>query len=296
MSEREPLSSYLQWDRIPELKEPFMVAGFHGWSDAGCVSSDTVEYLIEHLRPTVFATMTNEPFLNSTLERPIGHIEGGLIHHLEPMSTELAVWSNPDGDHDLIIVLAKEPHFNWLLYAHVLLSVMLRLGVKRLYTMGGVQDTISHSAPLRISIVGSSRATVEMTVGLDEGIQPADYYGPVSIHSCLVSMCAERGIDAISLWGHVPAYLQKNPRLVARLITILSAVAGLQCPVERLIRKSIEMDRKINEILAKDPNLKQFVESMEGNKDLRTPPASDDKIIRLNDFLRRDSHTDPKRR
>jgi proteasome assembly chaperone (PAC2) family protein len=212
------------------------------------------------------------------------------------MATELAVWSNPDGDHDLIILLAKEPHLNWLLYSHILLSVMLRLGVKWLYTLGGVQDTVSHSAPPRISVVASSEAAVEMAVGLDGGIEPADYYGPVSIHSCLVRMCAERGIEAVSLWGHVPAYLQKNPRLVAKLVSILSAVAGLHCPVERLIRKSIEMDRKINEILAKDPNLKQFVESMEDSNDIESPTANDDKIIRLNDFLRRDFHTDPKRR
>jgi proteasome assembly chaperone (PAC2) family protein len=292
MSQKEPSLDYLKWDYVPELREPFFVAGFHGWSDAGSVSTDTLQYLMEQLRPRTFASLSNEPFVNYALDRPVGEIEDGIIRNLEPMATMLTFCSIPEGKHDLVLSLGREPNFNWLMYTSTLLEAMQRLGVKRLYTLGGVQDTISHTASPRISVVASSGAAVAASINIEENIQPADYYGPVSIHSYLVGMCEEREIEAISLWGHVPAYLQKNPRMIARMVTIIGKAAGMECPTESLVKKSIELDRRIDEILAKDPNLKQFVENIEGKGD-PPPQGGGDNVIRLNDFLRRDSHKDP---
>lgn len=293
MSQQDLPASYLQWHEVPKLKDPFMVIGFHGWSDAGSVSSDTISHLVENLRPRVFATFTSEPFINYTMDRPIGQIEDGLIIALEPMVTELAWWSNPRGENDLVVVLGKEPHFGWLLYGQVLFGAMERLSVRRLYTIGGVQDTISHATPPQISVVGTSADVVETIVAIEDEIEPADYYGPVSIHSCLLKIGKEKGVEGLSLWGHAPPYLQKNPRIVAKLVRILNNAGGMECPVDDLMRRSIELDRKINEILAKDPNLKQLVETIEGKKRSGTPSPGSEKIIRLNDFLRRDSTDDP---
>lgn len=293
MSLKDPTAPYVHWDDVPELQDPCMIVGFHGWSDAGGVSSDTVAYLYEALQPQVFATISNEPFMNYALDRPTGQISGGLINYVEAMITEVAWCSNADGEHDLVLLLGKEPHFNWVLYTKVVLGIMQRVGANRLCTVGGVQDTVSHTAAPRISIVATSEGAVESAVLLGDGIQAADYYGPVSVHTCLLNLCRESDIEGISLWGHVPAYLQKNPRVVGKMVTIINKMIGLQCPIDRLRMKAVEIDRRINEILAKDPNLKQFVESIEQKKE-SIPQSGRDKIIRLNDFLRRDPNKDPK--
>jgi hypothetical protein len=141
-------------------------------------------------------------------------------------------------------------------------------------------------------MVASSAGVISDLVGLEESIKLSDYYGPVSIHSCLIRTSMDSGIEGVSLWGHAPPYLQKNPRLVAKLVSILNKATGMQCPVDLLIRKSIELDRRIHEILSKDPNLKQFVQSIEGTKRSRPTTPGSDKIIRLNDFLHRDSDDD----
>ncbi len=98
---------------------------------------------------------------------------------------------------------------------------------------------------------------------------------------------------AATLWGHVPAYLQRSPRVVYKLITILNKAVGMKCPVQILRQQSIELDRKISEALAKDPGLRQFVESIEEKRSQKEPSSSDDKIIHMNDFLRRDPKKDP---
>jgi predicted ATP-grasp superfamily ATP-dependent carboligase len=134
---------------------------------------------------------------------------------------------------------------------------------------------------------------VAQTVDLVDGIRAANYHGPISIHSRLLHACSEAGVQAVSLWGHVPVYLQYNPWLVIKLVKILNEVVGMQCPVEPLKRQSIELDRRINEALAQDSNLKQFVETIEGREDTRAQDGRNDNIIRLNDFLRRETRIDP---
>ena len=71
------------------------------------------------------------------------------------------------------------------------------------------------------------------------------------------------------------------------MITILNQAVGMKCPVDALRQKSIEMDRKIDEALGRDPSLKQFVETIEQKEDTETS-SGDDKVIRLNHFVRRD--------
>jgi len=293
MTEINAPKSPLEWHDVPDLTQPLLVTGFHGWSDAGSVSSDTLTFLIDTLRPRVFATLDEESFVNYTLDRPIAQIEDGVIHEMEPMACCFASWANSDAGHDLVLFLGREPHFSWQSYSRIVLDLIDKLGVIRLYTVGGVQDTVSHTSPPLISVVGSSPSVVTETLQLGAGLRAAEYYGPVSIHSCLVRTCSEAGIEAVSLWGHVPAYLQKSPRVVTKLVALLNRVVGMHCPVHGLKQKTQELDKKINEALLRDPSLKKFVDSIEQEKKSETQAKKDDKIIRLDDFVRRDSRNDP---
>ncbi len=285
--------SKVNWHEIPTLKAPILVAGFRGWADAASVSSDTLQFLMDMLKPQTAATISDEPFVHYTTDRPIAQVENGIIHELETMITELFYWINVDGDHDLLLLLAREPNLNWLTYADGVVDIIRRFNIFRLYTVGGVQDTISHSGPVAVSVVGSSPSVVTEVVALEQGIRAAEYYGPVSIHSYLIRACAEAAMEAVSLWGHVPAYLQKSPRVVAKIVSILNKAVGMNCSIEILKQKSLELDRKINEALAKDPDLKHLVEHMEENNYTGASLEGDDKVISMNDFLRRDPRKAP---
>ena len=80
---------------------------------------------------------------------------------------------------------------------------------------------------------------------------------------------------------------------MAKLVSILNKAVGMHCSVKSLNQKSIELDRKINEALARDPDLKHLVETIEGKDNPKTSLPGDDKVIRMNDFLRRDPRKDP---
>jgi proteasome assembly chaperone (PAC2) family protein len=292
MTDKDADKMLVTWLSVPQLRDPVLIAGFYGWSNAGNVSSDTLQYLYHILKPWVFATLSDEPFANFTIDRPVARIEKGIIQDLEPMISELACQSDPEAQHDLVLFLGREPHYGWPAYCEVLMNIMKRVGIEKLYTIGGVQDTVSHSGPAIVSVVCSSEPHVSELCKMGPSIRAADYCGPVSIHSYLVRACSQVGIEAGSLWGHAPAYLQKNPRLVAKMVTIVNGVTGMECPTDSLRQKSIELDRKINEAIARDPNLKRFVETVERENESDDVLTPDDKIIRLEDFLRRESHKD----
>jgi proteasome assembly chaperone (PAC2) family protein len=287
MDKMTSISSHFSWTCIPELRNPYLVVGFHGWSNAGSVSSDTLQYLKESLQPTLVATLSDEGFVNFSVDRPVARISGGTILEIEPMAGQFFAWTNADGERDLLIFLGKEPHFNWMAYSRIFVEFMHHLNVGRLYTIGGVQDTVSHASPVLVTMVGSFPHVAAEYAKTEHGLRPAEYHGPISIHSYLVKTCMDAGIEALSLWGHVPAYLQRSPRLVARMVSILNDAVGMECPVDALRQKAIELDRKIDEALGRDPGLKQFVETIEQKEDSETS-SSDENVIRLNQFLRRD--------
>ena len=102
----------------------------------------------------------------------------------------------------------------------------------------------------------------------------------------------EAEIEAMSLWGHVPAYLQRSPNVVKKLITVLNKAVGMKCPTQLLQQQSMDLDRKINEAIAKDPNLREMINSVEDKKSIDEPSSNTNNVIRLNDFLHRDPNKD----
>lgn len=292
MIDKDFLNLLVTWRKTPQLQRPVVVAGFFGWSNAGCVSSDTLEYLHAVLQPEVFASMSDEAFSNYTIDRPNTRIEDGVILEMEAFETNFSFHRNPNGRRDVVLFLGREPSYNWQSYSEMIIGVMQQLEVESFYTLGGVQDTVFHLNPPVVSVAAATSFIVSKICDALWSIVPATYSGPTSIHSYLIRACSDAGIEAASLWAHAPAYLQKNPRVVASLVDSINALTGLDVPTGHLAHQAIELDRKINEAMAKDPNLRKLVEAIESDEQSDTPTSSRDKVIRLEDFVRRDNHRD----
>jgi proteasome assembly chaperone (PAC2) family protein len=283
---------YLEWLNVPNLKDPFLIMGFQGWSNAADVATDSVRHLKDCFQTETVAALHEESFLHLTGDRPVAVIEEGLIREMEVCKSEISYAGNAEGAHDLVMFSGREPSIHWADYCGAVSEIISRLGIRKLFAIGGVQDTVSHSAQPLVTVVGSTSEAVEEAVALGPRIRPAQYHGPISIHSRLVGTAAHCGITAVSLWAHVPAYLQKSPKAVAAIITILNKASGATCAIDMLVRKSLELDRKIKEAVSKDPALKQYIEAIEGKTDWE-PGIRTDNVIRLKDFLKRDSSKEP---
>src|SRR5215467_8307421 len=64
------------------LREPFVVAGFGGWINAGSASTTALEHLVEHLRAYKVAELDPEWFYAFSDARPttVLNVEGERIH------------------------------------------------------------------------------------------------------------------------------------------------------------------------------------------------------------------------
>lgn len=198
------MENLIRFYELPSLKEPYLVAGFYGWSDGGKVSSMTLLYLLTKLPSKLFAEMNPEPFYDFTVRRPYVFYKSGMITNYVMPKNEFW-YVEKAGDRSLVLFLGEEPNLNWIKYVNIIMHVIKKLGIKRVYTVGGLLDRVPHTVEPIISFFINNENLKKDVWAL--GGKLTNYEGPSSIHSLILYACMKEGIEAMSIWGHSPIYL-----------------------------------------------------------------------------------------
>ena len=202
---------YLKIETEPSLVKPSLILGFTGWMDGGDVSTGTVQYLVNRLGATRFASIEPAGFYLynfpgtmefSALFRPRTKIEGGLIREFDEPSNVFFC----DGTNNLILFIGKEPNLAWSDYAGAIFEVCGRYGVERMVFIGSVSGLTPHTRQPRFSCVISDERIKTRLEGMP--IVMTDYAGPASVITYLSVEARKRGIEMLSLVAEIPAYLQ----------------------------------------------------------------------------------------
>lgn len=234
----------------PELKDPILVLGFRGWADAGKISSGCIGYLVKKLGAKKFGEIMPDDFYILQNSRPLGWIKDGVIEKLEWPSTELFYYKNMRGN-DLILLLADEPNFRPNEYIETIIYFASLYKVKRIYLIGGViaSEVSTTEEPLVEAVIGNPGLKEELKeyglgyVNYGSSKQPA----PVGIHSLLVLACQKRGIDAISLWGQAPPFVNIYPKSIRAILEKLAKMLKIDIDLEDIERASRDFDRLVEE-------------------------------------------------
>jgi proteasome assembly chaperone (PAC2) family protein len=276
----------------PILNAPDMVVALSGWADAAQVATGTVAYLARKLEANRFAEVNPDEFYNFPELRPTVTIENGVIASLRLPRANFFYWKAGLSGHDLILVHGVEPHHYWQRFSDLILDIADIMGVRRIYTLGGLYDRVPHTLPPRISGVVNNR---ELTTVLEEfGIVPIGYQGPASFHSMLLMECARLEKEAISLWGHTPFYIrmEANPMVCLALAGKLSEMLGLEVDLEELKQASEYLREMLDRLLAENKELALYVKKLEKEYLSQPAPSSEraedaERIIKeVEDFLR----------
>jgi proteasome assembly chaperone (PAC2) family protein len=274
----------------PKLKEPYLVAGFSGWPNAGEVATGAVGYLKDKLQATRFAELSPEDYYDFTSQRPTAVVEGGSLKALSFPAHEFFYWKRKKREHDLILLLGSEPHLRWLHFCQALLETAKGLGVVRVITLGGLFDRLPHTREPRITGV-VNRARLKEGLGR-LGIELTDYRGPSSFYSTLLVACARRRMDALSIWGHVPHYISvANPQVCLALVDKLAGVLNLELDLSDLEGPARELGRVLDRLMAQNSQLKGHVEMLEkeyGRERPTSPLRSQDVLKDVEEFLKRE--------
>lgn len=289
----------LSLNEHPALRRPALIAAFAGWPDAGEVATGAVRYLVAKLNARRLGYIDSDAFYDYGTARPVTSIERGALQSLRYPTSDLFYWRNPDEERDLVILLATEPQLRWRRYVRTVLNVARSLGVEMVVTLGGLFDSLPHTAVPRVSGLATSAALRERLVSLDTNL--SEYTGPSSIHTSVMMACQESGLDSVSLWGHNPHYVRTvaNPKVCHALLARVSALLGLHFNLSDLKAAGEYLDETLNRLLTQNEELRLYVTKLEEQVQGTREPEPDEPgegtehIIRdVEDFLRREQHRD----
>ena len=262
---------HLKIETEPSLVKPSLILGFTGWMDGGDVSTGTVQYLVNRLGATRFASIEPAGFYLynfpgtmefSALFRPRTKIEGGLIREFDEPSNVFFC----DGTNNLILFIGKEPNLAWSDYAGAIFEVCGRYGVERMVFIGSVSGLTPHTRQPRFSCVISDERIKARLEGMP--IVMTDYAGPASIITYLSVEAKKRGIEMLSLVAEIPAYLQGyNPRCVEAAVRCIAGIVGLHVEVTDLRELGDEFEKKVQEVLQTQPDLLDKIQKLETDYD-----------------------------
>ncbi len=279
----------------PALQRPQLVAAFAGWADAARVATGTVAYLARKLHGIRFAEVSADEFYDFSTSRPTVTIARGLISSLKLPHNTFFYWRS-ELDYDLILLDGTEPELHWQKFTDLILDFAAQLNINRIYTLGGLYDRVPHTREPRVSGVVNKPdllATLER-----HGITPIDYQGPSSVHSLLLTECARRKIEAISLWGHAPFYIrvETNPIVCLALVKKLTELLRIEIDLTELARAGDCLKATLNRLLAESGNLRDYVRKLEEQCEHegiapQEPAGDTDRIIEeVENFLRNQRH------
>jgi len=256
--------SVLSLRSTPEMRSPIIIIGFAGWPDAGGVSTLSVTYLKDSLNASQLGEITLSDFIDHTHHRPVVVIEDGMLRSISMPS--LDIYWGLTGERDVILIRGYEPISGWDKLVNAIFTLANKFGVEGLVSIGGLLDRIPHTRPVRVSFLTTDREMYYRATSL--GLRPSNYRGPASIHSFLMHECGKRGLRAVSIWGHVPSYLNiPNPRVAATVLEKVSALWDIHLDLDRLYVESTVFDGRVSGLVEQDQDLSRLVEKLEREYD-----------------------------
>ena len=278
----------------PPLKAPYLVAGFAGWPDGGGVSTGVVDFLTSYLAAERIGEITADNFYiyssPALASRPIVTVKQGLVQSLHFPSNELFVWRNQNGPHDLVVLQGIEPDLHWQQFADALVECVDTLGVERVYTIGGYLDYAPHTRVPRLSAMVTHEFLQEALRLSD--VEFAEYEGPTSIQSYLLTYCREQDIEGIGFWGGTPSYIQgAYPKVTQSMLELLSQLWNLPLELSMFEEQTAELESSLHEQIDSSPELAEYIKRLEQAYDMDEPEpplfGTDTMVDEIEQFLRR---------
>ena len=274
-------------ERMPHLRDPFLIAGFDGWGNALDISRGMVDYLIKKLDAQPFGRINPDLFYRFDENRPVVDIREGLLLGVTPPGGTLYAATNRSQGRDIILLKAIEPNLRWFHFVESLLSLCHGAGVRTIISLGGMYDNVLHTDTV-MSGLASNEELRSMLMEKKVGV--IDYRGPGAIHSTIMEYAKKRGFECVSLWCHCPYYLQGTTHfgLLSHLGAFLASWAGFDLDTEELEKTWKELSKQIQGVIDNSPELQGMINDLRKAKIKGSWDSArkHDKVIHLEDFLK----------
>ena len=210
----------IEFDGLPELVDPVLIAAFEGWNDAGDSASGAISHLCEVWDAQPLADLDSEEYYDYQVNRPHISTDESGVRQLSWPSTRLYVARIPLAQRDVILVQGIEPNMKWQQFVREILGLAAELDVSMVVTLGALLSDTPHTRP--VPVTGTS---TDIKVGAELGLEPSSYEGPTGIVGVLQEACMRFGQRS-------PTMLRSRhaPRQPSRCCAALKICWICRCP------------------------------------------------------------------
>lgn len=266
---------------------------FSGWPDAG----EMIEFTLSELKSMVplelVAEWNLEAHWHTESLRPVVHVQHGQIKNLE-WPTFRFLRGRYGQLEPFLVGSGPEPSRDWRGFTADLLDLLGRWGCGEVILLGSLYDQIFHDEVVLSAVVQDARGYNQLR---ELGCRPADYVGPSSIHSAILDAARGTEMRCLSIWTHLPFYLQGPHELTsARCLEIIASLLGFTLDPVHLRQKWHEREGDIEELIHGNHELRQAIEVLKNDRH-RRKSGSPTNVLRMDDFTRKrhDPHPDGER-
>ncbi|AKT51924.1 PAC2 family protein [Arsenicicoccus sp. oral taxon 190] len=281
----------IQFDDLPELRRPVMIAAFEGWNDAGEAATDLVAHLATAWGAEAVAAIDPEEYYDFQVTRPRIVHEGGERIVTWP-TTRILHASLTGEDRDVLLVQGIEPSVRWRGFTEELLDFAEQAGVELVITLGAYLAPTPHTRPIATDVTSESE---ELTHRFD--IAASTYEGPTGIVGVLGLAAEQIGLPTVSAWAGIPHYAGSSPSPKASLALLdrVEELLGITIPRGDFPEDAIAWQHGVDELASGDDDVAEYISSLEEAQDTaELPEATGEAIAReFEKFLRR-RDDDPK--
>jgi predicted ATP-grasp superfamily ATP-dependent carboligase len=276
----------IEFETLPELVDPVMVAAFEGWNDAGDAASGAVSHLAEVWDAQPLAEIDPEEYYDYQVNRPTIAVDDDGVRQLTWPTTRLSVARLPLAVRDVVLVHGLEPNMKWQQFTREILGLAGELDIRLVVTLGALLSDSPHTRP--VPVTGTASET-GLATGL--GLEPSRYEGPTGIVGVLQEACGRYGIPAVSLWAAVPHYVAQPPcpKATLALVRRVEDLLDVPVPLGELVEEARAWEIGVDELAAEDEEVAEYVKQLEEARDTTDlPEASGEAIAReFERYLRR---------
>jgi proteasome assembly chaperone (PAC2) family protein len=278
----------VHWDRNPKLRRPALVCSFKGWNDAAESASAALSFVSSKWGAERLGAIDPEEFYDFQVTRPTVRMSEGRTREIEWPEIVMEIASPEGADRDVVFLSGAEPNLRWKGFSATVIGAARELGVELVVSMGALLADIPHTRPVQVTGIAADPDLVARL-----GFSEARYEGPTGIVGVLHDACARAGLLSASLWAPVPHYVATVPSPKATLALLRRLEDLLETPIDtaELDEAAIEYERRLDEAVASEPEVRALVERLEQQLDedevsFRNLPSGDSIAREFERFLK----------
>ncbi len=252
----------LQFDHMPNMRQPYLLLTFEGWSNAAGVATAAGQFLVEHLEAKRFASIDPEEFYSFTDQRPQSRYNAEGQRDIIWPANEFFVALRPDLEHDVIIGVGIEPHLKWRTFTNLMMEFITCCKVYQTITLGALWADVLYSSPVPFS---GSATDPQLAERIGLGGSGSRYEGPTGMVGVLHNTLRHNDLAAASIWANMPYYVSAtpNPKGILALGNRGMEIVGLSGEFPDLEKEAREFETRVAEAIATDSKVSAHVKELE---------------------------------